>query len=81
MLSAVKPKYRVRQDLEKSENEKKDLCGQSPLADTEILKKLRKRLISYEISRFYWSEWGDSNSRHLEPKGASFNYSKLLYSV
>ena len=42
MLSAVKPKYRVRQDLEKSENEKKDLCGQSPLADTEILTKVKK---------------------------------------
>ena len=30
--------------------------------------KLRKRLISYEISRFYWSEWRDSNSRHPGPK-------------
>ena len=80
MLSAVKPKYRVRQDLEKSENEKKDLCGQSPLADTEILKKLRKRLISYEISRFYWSEWGDSNSRHLEPKQSDYLFFNLFMS-
>ena len=42
MLSAVKPKYRVRQDLEKSEKEKMHLCGQSPLVDTEILIKVKK---------------------------------------
>ena len=34
-------------------------------------KKLEKRLISCENSRFYWSEWGDSNSRHLEPKSSA----------
>ena len=33
-----------------------------------LYQKLRKRLISCEISRFNWSEWGDSNSRHLDPK-------------
>ena len=42
MLSEVKPKYQVRQDLEKSENEKNDLCGQSPLMDTKILIKVKK---------------------------------------
>ena len=52
MLSAVKWKYQVYKGSDNSGNEKKDLCGQSPLADTEILKKLRKRLISYEISHF-----------------------------
>ena len=31
-------------------------------------KKLETRLISCENSRFYWSEWGDSNSRRLDPK-------------
>ena len=36
-----------------------------------MYQKLRKRLISYEISRFSWSEWGDSNSRHLEPKSSA----------
>ena len=36
-----------------------------------MCKKLEKRLILKEISRFYWSEWGDSNSRHLEPKSSA----------
>ena len=30
---------------------------------------------------FLWSEWGDSNSRHLEPKGGRKLFSNLLYSV
>ena len=42
MLSEVKPKYRVRQDLEKSENEKNDLCGQSSLVDTKNIIKVKK---------------------------------------
>ena len=29
----------------------------------------------------FWSEWGDSNSRHLEPKGERFYFYKLLYYV
>ena len=29
----------------------------------------------------YWSEWGDSNSRHLEPKDERKLFSNLLYSV
>lgn len=37
----------------------------------KLHKKLEKRLISCEISRFCWSEWGDSNSRHLDPKDES----------
>ena len=40
-------------------------------------KKLEKRLISCENSRFYWSEWGDSNSRRLDPKVPS----KLIHSL
>lgn len=42
MLSAVKPTYRVRQDLEKTENEKMYLCGQTPLVDTKNKVKVKK---------------------------------------
>ena len=28
-------------------------------------------MFSYENNRFSWSEWGDSNSRHLEPKSSA----------
>ena len=42
MLSAVKPKYRAQQDLEKSENEKMYLCGQSPVVDTEFAVNIKK---------------------------------------
>ena len=42
MLSAVKPKYRVRQDSEKSEKEKMQLCGQTPMVDTKNIVKVKK---------------------------------------
>ena len=32
---------------------------------------IEKRQVPVETCRFSWSEWGDSNSRHLEPKERS----------
>lgn len=31
--------------------------------------KTIKRLFSFENNRFSWSDWGDSSSLHLDPKG------------
>lgn len=42
MYSAVKQQDGMQKYSESSENEKKDLCGQSPLVDTEILTKVKK---------------------------------------
>ena len=71
MLSAVKRKYIVRLYSENSENKKNDLCGQSPLVDTEMLIEVNKTADFIRNQPFYWSEWGDSNSRHLEPKSSA----------
>lgn len=35
-------KNKAQKDSDNSENEKMDLCGQSPLVDTEILTKVKK---------------------------------------
>ena len=42
MLSAVKWKYQVYKGSDNSENGKKDLCGKSPVADTELIAKVKK---------------------------------------
>ena len=38
---------------------------------TENAKKLEKTAVFNRKQRFLWSEWGDSNSRHLEPKSSA----------
>ena len=47
---------------------KSDMWSGHERRTLKMHKKLEKRLISCENSRFCWSEWGDSNSRRLEPK-------------
>ena len=48
--------------------EKSDMWSGHERRTLKMHKKLEKQLISCENSRFCWSEWGDSNSRRLEPK-------------
>ena len=48
----------MRQELESS----------SSIENAEIV---RKTAVFKRKQRFLWSEWGDSNSRHLEPKSSA----------
>ena len=39
--------------------------------EVNVVKSCKSRLFFYETTCFYWSEMGDSNSRHLAPKASA----------